>query len=362
MEQAMDRTQGILSIVYHEYLNGVDGKRIYREKCRHRCSHWRKGQQDFKLIVDSCDSSFDDNVDPSSPPSISSSRKISDGYEECAYFVNDFVTLGSSVFGKSYLITVGGNHRNEGVTKALEIKKFKSSTELTPTTDFIALESLQSEDKDGLHPNIADDVLTSCDFYAPQDLLSVASQSGHVFLYDTNVMKEVLSFSVDHFGLNFARFTMNGLLATCGLDVDEPVKIFDLRDPSCSLKSSLSLRSSPQSSLPYQHQELFSSSSSSSPSRKSSKNSRQKQTQQRQQKVFSPRSTSNSQQSHSTNFSLKYPAYSCFSAHPCQEKILLGNTSGTVSFWDLRVNASIDFSVHQSIGKWIADCYIHHQK
>ncbi len=323
LEDAEDNTKGVISVVDYEYLNGVDGKKVFVEKSRYDCTHWRKGIP-----------SNDNNNDPY----LSGSQKMSltkdaDGYGEYPFFVNDFATFGSTLHGRSYLASVGGNNRNEGVIKCLEIQRTRTTTLFQPTNEFLFMDK---------SANASDGVLTSVDHCSRNDILAIASESGQVFVYDTAEMKQIMCYTADDFGLDFIRFTPGGLLGTCGLDVEEPVKVFDLRDPSTGHRCARSIRQRPK----IQH-------TASPPNKILS-------AQQRFDKVrlsSSRLSSLKSQQSHSSiisqssNFTLKTPAFSCLNVHPCEERVLLGNTAGVIAYWDLKVDAMVEFPNHHSIGK-----------
>jgi hypothetical protein len=371
-----DHPRGTLSVHFSEFVNGLDGATRLRQKsacdCRGHRRHRHNAFNDNEADVGGID---DTQTEPSTPLRHNHRHGHHDlpPQQLQPHFVNDVVTVGLPQ--KCLAIAVGATAQSEGAVSVYELDLQPSAAALHHAVDLSRLLSQCCNSDSGTSSsgcNTTPSVLMAVAVSGDHSALAVVHEDGRVVVVDMQTFRAMHSFVADSAGATALSFTADGQLATCGMDFETPLRLFDLRAPttdtgsggtgttttasqSCrefrrrrgrggEVKKTVSF-SPLRTSAPSRHFQ----SPTQSPTRHSAVSSPFAST----STSSSPRSLFSSQSTASTMpFCRVQPALSCLKTHPLESKLVTGDSNGAVCLWDLRASASLEFPLHRSIGEY----------
>lgn len=156
--------------------------------------------------------------------------------------------------------------------------------------------------------------ITALAFSPSREVLAVSNEGGEVIMFDLYAETEVCRIAADMTGVIALKFNAGGQLVTIGNSSVNPAKVWDVR---------------------YGHKDEV------------------------LHNAMSMEVTSKSPRAPSTNASPSkdgsdtrgmLSALTCLTVHPVHDRVICGGSTGMMSIWDLRTNATVQFNAHLSRG------------
>lgn len=252
------------------------------------------------------------------------------------YLVDGMITCVESCtierLGKN-VIVVGGVRANDcsGFLEIVNLRIQGGKVDLTPNDSFDFLPTV-------LH-GIAN--ITGIVFRPDREILILSTEGGEIIILDLYLGKILYREMIDATGIVKIQMSVTGQLVTLGRSSSAPIKVWDLRFSEAVEVLTLAL----QLEIPL-HSPLKATASFREPLTSVLSSSRKAKSNNNMNANIEDLSRRTDVQRTALQ-----AAITCFTVHPTQDRIFLGNTTGAVILWDLRMNSTVAFQAHSSRGK-----------